>query len=380
MLIQGDCLQEMKNIETDKIDLLFCDLPWSATSCKWDCALDLPLFWKEVNRVCKINCPMFFCCNAKFGNTLISSNPKNFRYDLVWIKSSPVGFLNAKKMPMKKHELIYVFYRKLPFYDLTSHKHKFLDKVTEDLDEKYKNKGGLYGKISRNGLKKNETHYDPALPTSIIKDDNEYCKYDINKNCYGGGKENRIKISKNKEDHSIKYDPPLPTSIIKDDLFIRGKENNTENKDVYNYNERLKNGKLYHHSRKLQKGDDPIYDPPLPTSIIEGVKRTCIYGDFIDFQPPERKNGESRYDPPLPNSILEIKSEKGKHPTQKPIKLIEWILKYYSKEGDTVLDPTMGSGSSGVACLNMNREFIGIEMDEDIFKVANNRLNVPLVE
>ena len=298
MLIQGDCLQEMKNIETDKIDLLFCDLPWAATSCKWDCALDLQLFWKEVNRVCKINCPMFFCCNAKFGNTLITSNPKNFRYDLVWIKSSPVGFLNAKKMPMKKHELIYVFYRKLPMYDLTSHKHKFLDKVTEDLDEKYKNKGGLYSKISRNGLLKNETHYDP----------------------------------------------PLPTSIIKDDLFIRGKENNTENKDVYNYNERLKNGKLYHHSRKLQKGDDPIYDPPLP------------------------------------NSILEIKSEKGKHPTQKPIKLIEWILKYYSKEGDTVLDPTMGSGSSGVACLNMNREFIGIEMDEDIFKVANNRLNVPLVE
>ena len=306
MLIQGDCLQEMKNIETDKIDLLFCDLPWQCTSCKWDCALDLPLFWKEVNRVCKINCPMFFCCNAKFGNTLISSNPTNFRYDLVWIKSAPVGFLNAKKMPMKKHELIYVFYRKLPMYDLSSHKHKFLDKITED--------------------------------------DKEYCKYDINKNCYGGGKDNRIKISKNKEDHSIKYDPPLPTSIIKDDLFIRGKENNTENKDVYNYNERLKNGKLYHHSRKLQKGDEPIYDPPLP------------------------------------NSILEIKSEKGKHPTQKPIKLIEWILKYYSKEGDTVLDPTMGSGSTGVACLNMNREFIGIEMDEDIFKVANNRLNVPLVE
>lgn len=298
MLIQGDCLQEMKNIETDKIDLLFCDLPWAATSCKWDCALDLQLFWKEVNRVCKINCPMFFCCNAKFGNTLISSNPKNFRYDLVWIKSAPVGFLNAKKMPMKKHELIYVFYRKLPFYDLTSHKHKFL------------------------GEKKSTRTGNDGVDNKTVW-----------KNRSKSGKET-----------SNSYDPPLPTSIIKDDLFIRGKENNTENKDVYNYNERLKNGKLYHHSRKLQKGDDPIYDPPLP------------------------------------NSILEIKSEKGKHPTQKPIKLIEWILKYYSKKGDTVLDPTMGSGSSGVACLNMNREFIGIEMDEDIFKVANNRLNVPLVE
>ena len=231
MLIKGDCLTEMKNIEDNTVDLLFCDLPWAATSCKWDCALDLPLFWKQVNRVCKINCPMFFCCNAKFGNTLINSNPKNFRYDLVLIKSSPVGFLNAKKMPMKKHELIYVFYRKLPLYDLSSHKHKFI-KCTYKKDI-----GGLYG---------------------------------------------------------------------------------------------------------------------------DGIKRV----DGLAGQ----------YDPPLPNSILEIKSEKGKHPTQKPIQLIEWILKYYSKVGDTVLDPTMGSGSSGVACINMKRKYIGIEKDPDIFKIAKSRV------
>ena len=342
MLIKGDCLQEMKNIETDKIDLLFCDLPWGgqSTSCKWDCALDLPLFWKEVNRVCKINCPMFFCCNAKFGNTLINSNPKNFRYDLVWVKSAPVGFLNAKRMPMKKHELIYVFYRKLPMYDLSSHKHKFLGDKVDEIDEKYKNKGGLYSKISRNGLLKNETHYTP----------------------------------------------PLPTSIIKDDLFIRGKENNSENKDVYNYNERLKNGKLYHHARHLQKGDESIYDPPLPTSIIKEkqIKNTPkleeVYGkEYLTNKPNYRLTNPNDtdahiYEPPLPNSLLEIKSEKGKHQTQKPVKLIEWILTYYSKEGDTVLDPTMGSGSSGVACVNMNRKYIGIEMDDTIFKVAESRV------
>ena len=380
MLIKGDCLQEMKNIETDKIDLLFCDLPWGgrSTSCKWDCALDLPLFWKEVNRVCKINCPMFFCCNAKFGNTLINSNPKNFRYDLVWVKSAPVGFLNAKRMPMKKHELIYVFYRKLPMYDLSSHKHKFLGDKVDEIDEKYKNKGGLYSKISRNGLLKNETHYDP----------------------------------------------PLPTSIIKDDLFIRGKENNSENKDVYNYNERLKNGKLYHHARHLQKGDESIYDPPLPTSVIKTkgkedsvfgktehysidqnlrhngglydpplptsiikekqIKNTPkleeVYGkEYLTNKPNYRLTNPNDtdahiYEPPLPNSLLEIKSEKGKHQTQKPVKLIEWILTYYSKEGDTVLDPTMGSGSSGVACVNMNRKYIVIEMDDTIFKVAESRV------
>jgi len=81
------------------------------------------------------------------------------------------------------------------------------------------------------------------------------------------------------------------------------------------------------------------------------------------------------YDPPLPTSALEIKSTKGKHSTEKPVALMEWILKYYSKEGDIVLDPTMGSGSTGVACKNMNRNFIGIEKDKDIFEGARKRLS-----
>ena len=72
--------------------------------------------------------------------------------------------------------------------------------------------------------------------------------------------------------------------------------------------------------------------------------------------------------------MLEIKSTRGKHSTEKPVALMEWIFKYYSKENDIILDPTMGSGSTGVACKNMNRNFIGIEMDEDIFKVAQERL------
>ena len=142
-LINGDCLEEMKKIEDNTIDLLFCDLPFGCTSCKWDCQIDLSLFWKQINRICKINCPMFFCCNAKFGNTLINSNPKNFRYDLIWIKSSSTSFLLSKKMPMKKHELIYVFYRKLPYYDLSSHKHKFLGEKGVSILGSYLEKGVL---------------------------------------------------------------------------------------------------------------------------------------------------------------------------------------------------------------------------------------------
>ena len=159
--------------------------------------------------------------------------------------------------------------------------------------------------------------YEPPLPTSVIKDEN-LCNYDVNKNAYGGGKEGRIKISKDKREHETRYDPPLPTSVIK------------------------------HPPRKA------------------GIKNP--YGDM---------NGSEKgtYDPQLPNSILEIASQKGKHATQKPVDLIKWCLKYYSKEGDVVLDPTMGSGSTGVACKNMNRNFIGIELDPEIYEVAVNRIN-----
>ena len=231
-LINGDCLEKMKDLETGTIDLLFCDLPYGQTSCKWDCLIDLKLFWCEVNRVCKINAPMFFTCSTKFGVSLINSNSKNFRYDMVWIKSAPVGFLNARKMPMRKHEMLYVFYRKQPLYDIDNN-HAFTCKER---------------------------------------------------------KTNRMK-------------------------------------GVYESETKLK------------------------VSI------------------------EKKYTPTLPNSILEIPSEKGIHPTQKPVGLMEWILKYYTRENDLVLDPTMGSGSTGVACKNTNRNFIGIEMDEEIFKTAEERIN-----
>ena len=276
-LINGDCLEEMKNIETNSIDLLFCDLPYGQTSCKWDCLIDLDLFWKEVNRICKDTTPMFFTCSTKFGISLINSNPENFRYDLVWVKSSPCGFLNAKKMPMKKHEMVYVFYKKLPLYDLSSHSHKFL----KDKEETY-NTTTLYSD------KKGE-------PRQVYRAEEG------------------------------KYDPPLPTSVV------RETSNYKNESDMY--------GKI--------------------------IRTDCM-----------RKKNESMYDPPLPNSILEVASQKGKHATQKPVALMEWCLKYYSKEGDKVLDPTMGSGSTGVACRNMNRQFIGIEQDEDIFKIAQSRIYI----
>jgi hypothetical protein len=370
MLIQGDCLEAMKTVETNSIDLLFCDLPYGQTSCKWDCLIDLDLFWKQVNRICKERTPMFFTCSTKFGVSLINSNPKNFRYDLVWIKSAPCGFLNAKKMPMKKHEMVYVFYKKLPLYDLSSHSHKFIKEV-----DKHNRRGETYDTTRKEKGLCIQGKYDPPLPTSVVR---ETSNYKNESDMYG----KIIRTDCMRKNNESMYDPPLPTSVIKD-TFIRGKTKTTTNEDVYNSDERVINGKLYHHARHLQKGNDSIYDPPLPTSVVK--EKTPgngeVYDEYLINKPKYPKLGANGtdchvYDPPLPNSILEVASEKGKHPTQKPVGLIEWCLKYYSKEGDTVLDPTMGSGSTGVACMNMNRQFIGIEQDEEIFKVAQSRIEL----
>ena len=273
ILLHGDCLEEMKGMDDDSVDLIFCDLPYGQTSCKWDCCIDLDKFWIEIMRIKKINTPIFMTTTTKFGASLINSAPKKcpFRYDIVWVKSAPAGFLSAKKMPMRKHEMIYVFYEKLPFYDLSSHTHKFIKDPKNDK----KVEPTLYGRMTK--------------PRTRDKT----------------------------------YDPPLPVSIVKEEL-----------------DEKYKN-----------KG-----------GLYSNVSRNGLL------------KAEPHYDPPLPNSMLEIKSTRGKHSTEKPVALMEWILKYYSKEGDVVLDPTMGSGSTGVACKNMNRNFIGIEMDDEIYEVAVNRI------
>jgi site-specific DNA-methyltransferase (adenine-specific) len=78
-LINDDCLEAMKDLKEDSVDLLFCDLPYGILKCAWDCPINLDEFWKQVNRVCKDTTPMIFTCTTKFGNTLINSNPKNFQ-------------------------------------------------------------------------------------------------------------------------------------------------------------------------------------------------------------------------------------------------------------------------------------------------------------
>ena len=240
-IYHDDCFNKFKDIPDKSVQLVVVDLPYGQTSCKWDCAIDLEKMWIELKRILKPNGQAVFFCTTKFGNTLINSNPKWFRSDIVWEKTKSAGFLNSKKQLLRKHEMIYLF-------------------------------------------------HNPTKPKDL----------------------NWI------------YNPQM----VKGEPYIRGKINNT-NSAVYEHQ------KQYYHENL--SGDR------FPTSIIK-----------ID-------------------NIIN-KSNKL-HPTQKPIDLCEWLIKTYSNENDIVMDFTMGSGSTIIACINTNRKYIGIEKDKDIFLTAEKRIN-----
>ena len=236
-LYNDDCFEILPEIKDGSVDLVVVDLPYTtkgqkATACKWDTPIDLERMWKELKRCCKRDCVYVFFCTTKFGYKLIQSNERWFRYDIVWEKSRKVGFLSANKMPLRKHEMMYIF----------------------------KEKQGTY-----NAQKTEGKPYKTA------------------------GKNEKMKIYNN------------------------GKE--MKRTDIEN------------------KGDRH------PTTIVK-------------FNNPK----------------------KSLHRTQKRVALCEWLIKSYSNQGDLVLDFTMGSGTTGIACKNTDRNFIGIERDEEIFKTAYERL------
>jgi len=146
-LYNGDCLQILKDISSNSVDLIICDLPFGCLApprackgpgcrkveaetgqqanlerqdearCEWDVKIDLESFWKEIKRIRKDDhTPCLHFCTTKYGFELWESNPKEFRYDLVWTKPNAVGFLSANKKPMNSHEMIYVFSKAGAYY------------------------------------------------------------------------------------------------------------------------------------------------------------------------------------------------------------------------------------------------------------------------
>lgn len=116
-VILGDCLEEMKHIEDKSIDMILCDLPYGTTRNKWDSVIPLEVLWEQYNRIIKDNGAIVLTAQTPFDKVLGMSNLKMLKYEWIWQKTEATGFLNAKKMPLKNHENILVFYKKLPTYN-----------------------------------------------------------------------------------------------------------------------------------------------------------------------------------------------------------------------------------------------------------------------
>ena len=317
-IFNGDCfdiLSKFKPEEKDKVDLVCLDLPYGQTCLKWDSIIDLKKMWIELKRICKDNCVYIFFCTTKFGYKLIQSNEKWFRYDLVWEKSRKVGFLSANKMPLRKHEMLYVFADKEDDLDNSKNKElraysekvfKFIGKTMKEIKKDI----GSY--CAQHFFSYRTTQFE--LPTEKT--------YDI-----------LIKIYKLRDMEGFREYKSISTQW------------NTDNKNTYN--------------------PQKVKGKPYKTN---GRKDAGIYGD--DKGIPIDNKGTRH-----PTTIVKFNNpKKSLHPTQKPVDLLEWIIKSYTNKDDLVLDFTMGSGSCGVACLNTGRDFIGIEKDPKIYNTAHRRL------
>ena len=235
-VIQGDCLDVMKDIPDNSVDMVLCDLPYGTTQNKWDSIIPLEELWNHYNRIVKPNGAIVLTSQGVFTAKLILSNEKYFKYKIVWVKSKATNFLNAKKQPLRKHEDICVFYKKQPNYNPQMSKGEAYDKGFRK-DQLT----GSYGNFKSNHVKSNGKRY----PTDVI--------------AY--------------EEQSI---------------------------------------------------DDYVY---IKTAESEGK----VY-----------------------------------HPTQKPIELGRYLIKTFTKPGGVILDNACGSGSFLISALLENRNFIGIEKNEDV--------------
>ena len=232
-LYNGDCLQILKDLSSNSVDLVICDLPFGCLTsgekeegCTWDVKIDLEEFWTQIKRIRKDDhTPCLHFCTTKYGFELWESNKKEFRYDLVWAKPNAVGFLLAKKMPMRSHEMIYVFSKAGAYYE------------RKDLSGDFPAGGG--GRSSAN-----------FLPISEIPNTG---KTEAGRRC----------------------------------------------------------------------------------------PKSWIY--------------------------CSNKKAKGGHPTAKPLELYTFLIERYCPPGGTVLDPTFGSGNSGLAAQALGRKYIGIEKDKTFF-------------
>lgn len=295
-VIQGDCLEKMKELQSGSIDLILTDPPygtmkgagldgWEGNKTDWDSAIDPKQMFKECERVLRENGILILFSQEPYTSALITEAHRNlpFLYRMIWLKDHFANALIAKVAPVSYFEDLIVFSKK---YDQDG-----LNPIKE-----YSMKLRKYLNYSRLGMNK--------------------------------------RLGNGRSQHFLEPEGPqfkLCTRETYQNLI-----------DICRIHEM--------------------------TGFREFDDLECINKKFNkNFNLPDNKKFKS--------NILRYKKDyDGFHPTQKPIELLRDLIRTYSNEGDTVLDFTMGSGSTGVACKKSNRKFIGIELDEKYFEIAKKRI------
>ena len=320
ILGHGDCLELMKQIPEGSVDMVLTDPPYGTTACKWDSVIPFEPMWAELKRIIKPNGVIAMTSSQPFTTALIHSNMEMFRYSWVWEKEQGVNFLCVKKHPLKVHEDIVVFYTDLGAQRGAA---KEYNPIRNYLKNERKLSGLTAKKIKELlGNRMGEHYFTNGIQFCIPSEDS-YKKLQST-GCF-----------------SLPYDE-LKTW----------------------YDELGANIKA------------PTYNP----QMTMGAPYVSGSGDSGEatgsVQKIQTKNTGTRY----PRSIQKFKRETGLHPTQKPAALLEYLIKTYTQENETVLDFTAGSMSTAIACINTNRKGIMIEKDDHYFKVGSDRVDQALQE
>lgn len=158
-ILHGDCLELMEDIPDGSVDMVLCDLPYGTTQNKWDSVIDLPSMWTQYSRVIKDNGAIVLTAQTPFDKVLGASNLKLLKYEWIWLKNNGTGHLNAKKMPLKKHENVLVFYKTLPVYNAQD----LVKKDVPTLRKGKKGNGSNYGKSDADAIQEYEGYPDSLL-------------------------------------------------------------------------------------------------------------------------------------------------------------------------------------------------------------------------
>ena len=395
-IYNDDCFNVFPKIK-EKVDMCLLDLPYAQTACKWDIPIDLKQMWIELKKICKRDCVYVFFCTTKFGYKLIQSNEKWFRYDICWEKSRRVGFLNCNRQQLRAHEMVYVFKDKQGTYNPQKTEGKPYNKTNTGNNNQ---DSIIYGEVDRSSCYKGAEHRSinkgDRHPSSILHipeapEDQEqrehemvYVFSDTNSDDLDNSRNlglreyaKRVKEYINKTLKEI--DKAVGNLGIHHFYSFKSTQfelptQKTYNKliEVYELDKMEGFRTLEDLKNEWKKIREPTYNPQKTAGTPYKPNRkteTNVYGTI------KLTNDENKGDR-HPTTIVKFNNPvKSVHRTQKPTDLCEWLIKSYSNEGDLVLDFTMGSGSTGIACLNTNRKFIGVEKDEEIFKIAEKRIN-----